>query len=198
MQQSQTPTTEDTAVDAQPAATAVASNYYQRAHGSTELSDGKEGVKLYYAAAENDNLGWELGDTVVDPMYTINRRRKEEDVTSKDSFFKRLRVKLDKNSTEEVVSAVVEHNNMVEKEKGEKEDSNADAGNANAAPVIIGGMPFGFGMMNLSLFPSMGAALADDSSERKKSEKTSKSKKNKKDKEKSDEKKKKRKHKDKD
>ncbi|KAJ1892687.1 hypothetical protein LPJ66_006198 [Kickxella alabastrina] len=194
MQQSQTPTTEDTAVDALPAATAVASNYYQRAHGSTELSDGKEGVKLYYAAAENDKLGWELGDTVVDPMYTMNRRRKEEDVTSKDSFFKRLRVKLDKNSTEEVVSAAVEHNNKVEEE--EEEDSNADAADANAAPVIIGGMPFGFGMMNLSLFPSIGAALADDSSERKKSEKTSKSKKNK-DKEKSDEKKK-RKHKDKD
>ncbi|KAJ1944266.1 hypothetical protein GGF37_002277 [Kickxella alabastrina] len=193
MQQSQTPTTEDTAVDAQPAATAVASNYYQRAHGGMELSGGEEGVKLYYAAAENDNLGWELGDTVVDPMYTMNRRRKEEDVTSKDSFFKRLRVKLDKNSTKEVVSATAEHNNKAEKEK---EDSNADAANANAAPVIIGGMPFGFGMMNLSLFPSMGAALVDDSSERKKSEKTSKSKKNK-DKEKSDEKKK-RKHKDKD
>ncbi|KAJ2055712.1 hypothetical protein GGI08_004054 [Coemansia sp. S2] len=76
-------------------------SFYKRVHGTDELDGGdKQGKTYYYAAAEDDKLGWSLGDDRIDPMYTMKRREKEQEAHSKDSFYKKLKIRIGQNDPE--------------------------------------------------------------------------------------------------
>ncbi|KAJ1752147.1 hypothetical protein LPJ78_001425 [Coemansia sp. RSA 989] len=70
--------------------------YYKRVHENEppENEDSSPKTTFYCAAAEDDHLGWSQENAVFDPMYTVNRRNRESDLASKDSFFKKLKSRL--------------------------------------------------------------------------------------------------------
>ncbi|KAJ1966312.1 hypothetical protein GGI12_000155 [Dipsacomyces acuminosporus] len=59
--------------------------------GEDGSAGGEKKFVLYHAAAEDDGLGWSIGEQRVDPMYTMQRRAVEVDSQSRVSFFKRLK-----------------------------------------------------------------------------------------------------------
>ncbi|KAJ2690521.1 hypothetical protein GGH99_002602 [Coemansia sp. RSA 1285] len=97
-------------------------------------SQGPKAPQYYQAAAEDDRLGWAIGDDRVDPMYTMRRREQEQGVRGKDAFFKRLKTG---------GAAAVAEDTPQRKGPGEADPRSP------AAPVglvAFGGVAFGFGM----------------------------------------------------
>ncbi|KAJ2136395.1 hypothetical protein GGH17_001981, partial [Coemansia sp. RSA 788] len=107
-------------------------NHYKRVHEDSQLENASSSQQntFYCAAAEDDQLGWSLGDATFDPMYTVNRRNCESDSKSKESFFKKLKVRLENNEQDVVNEKVVQ-------EKPDKPK----------LPPSSGIVKFGFGMM---------------------------------------------------
>ncbi|KAJ1819769.1 hypothetical protein LPJ60_003584 [Coemansia sp. RSA 2675] len=134
-------------------------SFYKLVHGTDEQNSGEKSVKkYYYAAAEDDKLGWSLGDERIDPMYTMRRREQEQDASSKDSFYKKLKVRIGQND--------------VEPSKPEPKAAEAIAAATKASTPSTGAMRFGFGMMS-----NAAAASKPDDKEKPKSKKDKKDKK---------------------
>ncbi|KAJ2457781.1 hypothetical protein GGI02_006089, partial [Coemansia sp. RSA 2322] len=73
----------------------ASAGFYKRVHGTSEQSGSESpAFVFYYAAAEDDSLGWSLGDERVDPMYTMRRREREQEANSKTSFYKKLKARI--------------------------------------------------------------------------------------------------------
>ncbi|KAJ1878338.1 hypothetical protein H4R99_007564 [Coemansia sp. RSA 1722] len=118
--------------------------FYQNAHGVSSTSQNNTSIELYFAAAENDNLGWDLAQRQLDPMYTMNRRNEEKNEASRDSFFKRLKTRTDTDK---------EQQKSGKQDMVDREQSRADTAPAVELPkkaVVFNGMRFGFGMMKLA------------------------------------------------
>ncbi|PIA15162.1 hypothetical protein COEREDRAFT_88022 [Coemansia reversa NRRL 1564] len=129
--------------------------HYKRVHEDENLEGNNDNNSsnqntFLPPAAENDNLGWKLDTEYFDPMYTINRRNRENNVKDKDAFFKKLRMRLESTSadTSENISKsyALGHDKALSESpatatKGEsKEDSDTKT-------PVTGLMGFGFGMM---------------------------------------------------
>ncbi|KAJ2454236.1 hypothetical protein GGF42_003651 [Coemansia sp. RSA 2424] len=127
-------------------------SFYKRVHGTDELSGGdSQGKTYYYAAAEDDKLGWALGDERIDPMFTIRRREQEQEAHSKDSFYKKLRVRIGQGDPEPA------------KPEAKSTEAIAKASPTAASTSVLpstGAMRFGFGMM-----ANAAAVIKQDSSE---------------------------------
>ncbi|KAJ2660383.1 hypothetical protein IWW48_002967 [Coemansia sp. RSA 1200] len=156
-----------------------AANFLKRIHDAPPATEEGEGEtedqapkapQYYQAAAEDDHLGWAIGDGRVDPMYTMRRREQEQSVRGKDAFFKRLKTGGAAKAPEDT------------QHKGPDE---ADA-RSSAEPkglVAFGGVAFGFGMGGgASMKP--GSENPDGSDSAKQKEKKKKKDKEKKNKEK--------------
>ncbi|KAJ1859111.1 hypothetical protein IW147_004258 [Coemansia sp. RSA 720] len=145
--------------------------HYKRVHEDSQLENANSNQQnaFYCAAAEDDQLGWSLGDATFDPMYTVNRRNCESDSKSKESFFKKLKVRLENNKQAVVNEKVVQ----------EKPDE-------PKRPPSSGIVKFGFGMMG---------DAGIDASNKKKGDKKDKNTKEKRDKKSKDKDKKSRKQK---
>ncbi|KAJ2489137.1 hypothetical protein IWW37_004226 [Coemansia sp. RSA 2050] len=140
-----------------------AESFYKRVHGTDEQSGGeKQGKRYYYAAAEDDKLGWSLGDERIDPMYTMRRREQEQDAHSKDSFYKRLKVRIGQGD--------------VESSEAEPKAAETLSTAIKASTPSTGAMRFGFGMMSST---PAAAASKPDAKEKSKSKKDKKDKKSK-------------------
>ncbi|KAJ2828952.1 hypothetical protein GGI24_002260 [Coemansia furcata] len=140
-------------------------SFYKRVHGTDEQGGGdKQGKTYYYAAAEDDKLGWSLGDDRIDPMYTMRRREQEQEAHSKDSFYKKLKVRIGQNDPEP------------SKLEPKAAEAAAILPAAVSAPST-GAMRFGFGMM-----ANAAATSKPDDKEKSKDKKDRKDRKDKKDK----------------
>ncbi|KAJ1734949.1 hypothetical protein LPJ61_000799, partial [Coemansia biformis] len=81
-------------------------SHYKRVHdeGAESCSSGSGLLNsVYYPAAEDDHLGWQLVAAPFDPMYTVNRRDREANAASKDSFFKKLKLRVDNTAAGEAI-----------------------------------------------------------------------------------------------
>ncbi|KAJ2813343.1 hypothetical protein H4S07_000764 [Coemansia furcata] len=135
-------------------------SFYKRVHGTDEQNGGdKQGKTYYYAAAEDDKLGWSLGDDRIDPMYTMRRREQEQETHSKDSFYKKLKVRIGQNDPEP-------------SKPGPKAAEAAAILPAAVSAPSTGAMRFGFGMMANAAATSK----PDDKEKSKKDKKDKKSK----------------------
>ncbi|KAJ2754657.1 hypothetical protein GGI19_002247 [Coemansia pectinata] len=139
-------------------------SFYKRVHGTDEQNgEDKQGKTYYYAAAEDDKLGWSLGDDRIDPMYTMRRREQEQEAHSKDSFYKKLKVRIGQSDPEP---------SKPEPKAVETVAILPAAAIAVSAPST-GAMRFGFGMMTSA------AASRPDVKEKSKDKKDKKDKKSK-------------------
>ncbi|KAJ2709168.1 hypothetical protein H4R19_004388 [Coemansia spiralis] len=120
-------------------------SHYDRVHddcAESSSSGGRAAIlsSVCYAAAEDDNLGWQLGDEPFDPMYTVNRREREANAAGKDLFFKKLKSRAE--NTAKIPAAP-----------------------APVAPTAPAATKFGFGMMGST--PPAEAALGDQAKRKK-------------------------------
>ncbi|KAJ1668682.1 hypothetical protein IW140_002030 [Coemansia sp. RSA 1813] len=72
-----------------------ATNFLKRIHDTTtdEQTENDTKAQYYSAAGEDDHMGWEIGDDRIDPMYTVQRREREQSARGKDAFFKKLKTR---------------------------------------------------------------------------------------------------------
>ncbi|KAJ1648598.1 hypothetical protein J3B02_004414 [Coemansia erecta] len=134
--------------------TAGLAGFYQRAHGTKEAEAETE-ANIYFAAAENDGLGWEPGPGpgILDPMYTINRRNEEKNEANRDMFFKRLKTRADKEASLAIPGVGREKQESKEAildQHGQSSTGTSAAIEPQKKPVVFNGMRFGFGMMKLA------------------------------------------------
>ncbi|KAJ1809771.1 hypothetical protein LPJ75_004325 [Coemansia sp. RSA 2598] len=131
--------------------------FYQSAHGVSDTNGTDPATKLYFAAAENDGLGWEQGQGYLGPMYTMDRRNEEKNEASRDSFFKRLKTRADKEESADGRSVDDERQGSGKEMSGLQGLSGIGTGTGTGAaepqtkPAVFNGMRFGFGMMKLAL-----------------------------------------------
>ncbi|KAJ1799802.1 hypothetical protein LPJ59_001568, partial [Coemansia sp. RSA 2399] len=135
--------------------TATGAAFLKRIHDSEteEQSSGtkQQQPKYYQAAGEDDHMGWEIGDDRMDPMYTMNRREREQSARGKDAFFKKLKIRTAPS--------------------GEAEEGGGDIEAVEPRGPALGVMAFGFGMGGMIPAAEKTGTL-EKSNKRKKKEKT--------------------------
>ncbi|KAJ2822915.1 hypothetical protein IWW50_004010 [Coemansia erecta] len=148
--------------------------HYKRVHEDSlpknEDESRSQAPAFLCAAAEDDHQGWGRGNTTFDPMYTVNRRNRESDSKSKESFFKKLKVRLENNEQDDSLDSAAKVEDIAA-------DSSKHLGESKILPCS-GVMKFGFGMMD-----DAGTFSKQDKAEKKdKKDKKEKDKKDRKDK----------------
>ncbi|KAJ2083914.1 hypothetical protein H4R24_000444 [Coemansia sp. RSA 988] len=134
--------------------------HYKRVHEDDKLEDNNDNSSNHntflFPAAESDNLGWNPDSNYFDPMYTISRRNRENNVKDKDAFFKKLRMRLEGTGADTPEQNVSKHNSL-------NHDKDLPTGSVAAAAAVAktvvskdasdkktstaGLMGFGFSMM---------------------------------------------------
>ncbi|KAJ1993542.1 hypothetical protein GGI25_002710 [Coemansia spiralis] len=142
--------------------------FLKRIHNATDVtkksSDGS--LQPYYpAAAEDDKLGWEVGEDRIDPMYTMRRREREQNTQAKTSFFKRLKTRTEGQGDTDMSDE--------SKKEAATTVQSGELSTASKAPVP-GIMRFGFGMMAAKLPATPSDQKSKDKDKAKKSKKKDK------------------------
>ncbi|KAJ1860032.1 hypothetical protein LPJ73_001561 [Coemansia sp. RSA 2703] len=126
----------------------VPSKFYKIAHGASGSDQDSNEKVYYYAAAQDDKQGWNAKTNYIDPMYTMRRREKEGNEASKESFFKRLKTRLDqKTESDDLPTAqTLEQEPKPASLGSQKMDVEDDKPSSSNQKTAFSSMRFGFGM----------------------------------------------------
>ncbi|KAJ2611003.1 hypothetical protein H4S08_003369 [Coemansia sp. RSA 1365] len=160
--------------------------HYKRVHEDENLEGNNDNNSSNHntflpPAADDDNLGWKLDTEYFDPMYTINRRDRENNVKDKDAFFKKLRMRLE--STGDDTSKNIPKDDALGHDKNLSESPAAaikciSKVDSDTKTPVAGLMGFGFGMMgnvNISQQTATGQVKVKKKSKDKEKKKSKKS-----------------------